>query len=75
MATKLDTLEQYKALIDKYDTWLFDCDGVLWEGMRLIPNIKEVLQYLRSQSACAIVHRVSLHSLSPMREQTRPCCS
>ena len=45
---------QYAALLDKYDTWLFDCDGVLWNGDRLIEGSKEVLEILRSQSATMI---------------------
>lgn len=47
MAARLSTKADYQALLDKYDTWLFDCDGVLWEGTRLIPGAKEVLAYLR----------------------------
>lgn len=47
MAQKLSTDEHYKKLIDQYDTWLFDCDGVLWEGNRLIPGATDVLAYLR----------------------------
>ena len=45
---------QYEALLGKYDTWLFDCDGVLWNGDRLIEGSKEVLEILRSQSATMI---------------------
>ena len=42
--------ERYQELLDKYDTWMFDCDGVLWHGDRLIDGAVEVLQFLRSQS-------------------------
>lgn len=52
MAARVHTVEGYKALLDKYDTWLFDCDGVLWEGTRIIPGIIEVLSYLRTHSTC-----------------------
>jgi 4-nitrophenyl phosphatase len=41
----------YQALLDKYDTWLFDCDGVLWNGDRLVEGAKEALKLLRNQSA------------------------
>ena len=47
--------DQYEALLDKYDTWLFDCDGVLWNGDQLVPGAKEVLQMLRRLSARAIL--------------------
>ncbi|GAA5824543.1 hypothetical protein JCM5353_007237 [Sporobolomyces roseus] len=43
--------EQAKHLVDKYDTFLFDCDGVIWTGPAgdtLTPNILETLSYLRS---------------------------
>jgi len=47
--------DQYRALLDKYDTWLFDCDGVLWNGDQLVDGAKEVLEILRRQSAAAIL--------------------
>lgn len=43
--------DQYEALVDKYDTWLFDCDGVLWNGDKLVEGAKDVLEMLRRQSA------------------------
>ena len=43
--------DQYEALVDKYDTWLFDCDGVLWNGDKPVEGAKEVLEMLRRQSA------------------------
>lgn len=45
---------QYKALVDKFDTWLFDCDGVLWNGDVPVDGAKEVLEMLRIQSATGI---------------------
>lgn len=59
MAARLTLKEDYEALVDKYDTWLFDCDGVLWEGDQLVDGITEVLDFLRSKSAYQlfIVHR------------------
>ena len=52
MSIRLDTKnpERYQELLNKYDTWMFDCDGVLWHGDRLIDGAVEVLQLLRSQS-------------------------
>lgn len=44
------TKAQYSELLDKYDTWLFDCDGVLWHGDRLIDGVVEVLEMLRKRS-------------------------
>ncbi|THH17987.1 hypothetical protein EW146_g2910 [Bondarzewia mesenterica] len=43
--------EQYRVLLAKYDTWMFDCDGVLWSGDRLIDGAVEVLDILRRESA------------------------
>jgi 4-nitrophenyl phosphatase len=40
---------EYAKLIEKYDTFLFDCDGVLWNGDQVIPGAAEVLGYLRSK--------------------------
>ncbi|KAH8112779.1 2-phosphoglycolate phosphatase [Phellopilus nigrolimitatus] len=48
-AQRLSTTSDYEQLLDKYDTWLFDCDGVLWRGTHLIDGALEVLQLLRSK--------------------------
>ncbi|CDO94093.1 unnamed protein product [Kluyveromyces dobzhanskii CBS 2104] len=37
-----------KTFIDKFDTFLFDCDGVLWLGSHLLPLVVETLEYLKS---------------------------
>ncbi|KAI1792459.1 2-phosphoglycolate phosphatase [Ganoderma leucocontextum] len=47
MAARLSSREDYAGLLDKYDTWLFDCDGVLWQGDKLIDGATDVLQLLR----------------------------
>ena len=52
MAARLSSVDDYKALIDQYDTWLFDCDGVLWEGTRVIKGATEFLAYLRKLGEC-----------------------
>lgn len=48
-AARLSTVEDYEKLISKYDTWLFDCDGVLWRDETLVEGAVEVLKYLRQQ--------------------------
>ena len=50
MSIHLSTPEDYKTLLDKFDTWLFDCDGVLWRGDELIDGVVEVLHMLRCLS-------------------------
>ena len=49
MAAHLSSKEDYESLLDKYDTWMFDCDGVLWHGDRPIDGAVEVLDILRKQ--------------------------
>jgi 4-nitrophenyl phosphatase len=39
-----------KEWLDSMDTFVFDCDGVLWLGSTLIPQVKEVLEKLQSRS-------------------------
>jgi len=46
----LQSQTDYSALLDAYDTWLFDCDGVLWHGDRLIDGALDVLALLRKHS-------------------------
>ncbi|KAF8665033.1 hypothetical protein AX16_000645 [Volvariella volvacea WC 439] len=48
--SRLHRPEDYSALLDKYDTWMFDCDGVLWQGDRLIEGVVEVLDLLRRRN-------------------------
>ncbi|TDL27920.1 2-phosphoglycolate phosphatase [Rickenella mellea] len=49
MAARLTAVEDYKDLLDKYDTWLFDCDGVLWNGDNVVDGAVEALDLLRSR--------------------------
>ncbi len=55
MSTRLSSAEDYASLIDKYDTWMFDCDGVLWHGDRLIDGAVDVLRLLRDRSMWSLV--------------------
>ncbi|KDN46526.1 hypothetical protein RSAG8_04179, partial [Rhizoctonia solani AG-8 WAC10335] len=32
MAARATTPSQLQAIVDSYDTFMFDCDGVLWNG-------------------------------------------
>lgn len=50
MSVRLSTVDEHQKLIDDHDTFMFDCDGVLWHGDHLIPGIRQVLAYLRSKS-------------------------
>ncbi|KAG7733844.1 hypothetical protein KL948_001046 [Ogataea haglerorum] len=49
MSIKIASKSQVEDLLAKYDTFLFDCDGVLWLGDHLLPNIAETLDLLRSK--------------------------
>jgi 4-nitrophenyl phosphatase len=63
----LTTEEEYSRLLDKYDTFLFDCDGVIWTGPKLVPGITKVLDLLRSRGPLLspfIARRLILISLS-----------
>ncbi|KAH8694145.1 4-nitrophenylphosphatase [Talaromyces proteolyticus] len=35
--------------IDKFDVFLFDCDGVLWSGDHVFPGTADTLEFLRSR--------------------------
>ena len=77
MAARLSTREDYADLLDKYDTWLFDCDGVLWQGDRLVPGVPEVLQLLREKSAssvtCGPACGLEAHALAGNVQRSRLC--
>lgn len=50
MSIRISTPSEYAKLLDNYDTWLFDCDGVLWRGDHLIEGAAQVLDMLRRRS-------------------------
>ncbi|KAF2022158.1 2-phosphoglycolate phosphatase [Aaosphaeria arxii CBS 175.79] len=35
--------------IDRFDVFLFDCDGVLWSGDHLFPNVPETIKMLKAR--------------------------
>jgi phosphoglycolate phosphatase len=41
------TSTDHKALVDKVDCFIFDCDGVIWKGDKLIDGVPETLAMLR----------------------------
>lgn len=45
---KLSTPADFSSFLSLYTTFLFDCDGVLWSGAHVFPQIPETLSYLRS---------------------------
>jgi 4-nitrophenyl phosphatase len=53
-AQRLSTKAEYEALLDKYDTWLFDCDGVLWHGDGELPGASAVLGLLRARGKAVL---------------------
>jgi 4-nitrophenyl phosphatase len=53
MSVRLSSAQDYAALLDRYDTWMFDCDGVLWQGDRAIEGVVDVLALLRRKSTHA----------------------
>ncbi|KAK4047037.1 hypothetical protein OIO90_006358 [Microbotryomycetes sp. JL221] len=44
---ELISSDQYKEIVDKYDNFLFDLDGVVWEGDHVIEGAPQALEYLR----------------------------
>ncbi|KAF2756324.1 4-nitrophenylphosphatase [Pseudovirgaria hyperparasitica] len=37
------------AFLDQFDVFLFDCDGVLWSGNHIFPDVPETLDMLRNR--------------------------
>ncbi|KAF9436118.1 hypothetical protein BGZ76_004769 [Entomortierella beljakovae] len=44
---KLNTVEEYRTFLDKYDTFLLDCDGVLWHSNTVISGVLDTVKFLR----------------------------
>lgn len=49
MTIKIATRGAAEKILDKYDTYLFDCDGVIWIGNELLPSVKETLELLQNK--------------------------
>ncbi|SGZ46980.1 CIC11C00000003672 [Sungouiella intermedia] len=45
---KVTTKEQAIELLDSYDSFLFDCDGVIWLDNDLIPGVLELIDHLKT---------------------------
>jgi 4-nitrophenyl phosphatase len=50
MSARLSTAADYSKLLDAYNTWMFDCDGVLWNGDSTVEGVVDVLKLLRQRS-------------------------
>lgn len=46
---KLSSSDDYAEILNRYDTWLFDCDGVIWSGDDKIAGAGEAVDLLRRQ--------------------------
>ncbi|KAF9304385.1 hypothetical protein BGZ74_001686 [Mortierella antarctica] len=44
---KLNTVEEYKSFVDKFDTFLLDLDGVLWHGSHVLDGVVDTVDFLR----------------------------
>lgn len=49
MTVKIDSSSSAIGFVDRYNTFLFDCDGVVWVGDTLLPHVKETMQLLQSK--------------------------
>lgn len=54
MSSKISSREAAKALLDQYDYFLFDCDGVIWLGDHLLPSAAETIDLLKQLNKTVI---------------------
>ncbi|GEQ68340.1 hypothetical protein JCM33374_g2008 [Metschnikowia sp. JCM 33374] len=54
MSQKISTKDQAQSILDSYDYFLFDCDGVIWLGDHLLPSVAETLALLKQQKKTVI---------------------
>ncbi|KAG7548928.1 hypothetical protein FFLO_03220 [Filobasidium floriforme] len=67
---RLTTAQDYASLIDKFDTFLFDCDGVIWSGPKLIPGVREVIAWLRTKGKNVLFVSNNASKSRPMYKKT-----
>ncbi|KAK6465851.1 p-Nitrophenyl phosphatase [Scheffersomyces coipomensis] len=46
---RINSRESAEALIDRYDNFLFDCDGVIWLDEKAIPGVLRTIEYLNAK--------------------------
>jgi len=44
---KLENINDIKDFFEAYDTFIFDCDGVIWRANNLIKGVKEALTLMK----------------------------
>lgn len=49
MTVKVCTKKQVEKLLEKYNTFLFDCDGVIWIGNQILPHVRETIKMLQDK--------------------------
>lgn len=54
MSEKITSKQQALNLLDKYEYFLFDCDGVIWLGDHLLPSVVETLKLLKDKNKTVI---------------------
>lgn len=75
------------SLLDDYDNFMFDCDGVVWLGESLIPGVKEALEQLSrhgkkvvfitnnsSRSRDTYVQKFASLGITVTKDQLYPTC-
>lgn len=51
----LKSTEEYRQLVDSVDTFLLDCDGVIYHGPVVVEGVKEVLKMFRAAGKAPLV--------------------
>ena len=77
LAVRRATFEDKKELVDKVSAFIFDCDGVIWRGDKVIDGVPETLDWLRAQvcaSACLgfVSEAPAAGLMEPATAQIRP---
>ncbi|CAM9156145.1 unnamed protein product [Phaeothamnion confervicola] len=50
------TKEEYAKVVDKYDSWLLDCDGVIWRGGETLPAAVEAVKELMEKKVLFVTN-------------------
>ncbi|CAH7674312.1 4-nitrophenylphosphatase [Phakopsora pachyrhizi] len=54
MVHYLENQKDLEEFVEKFDNFLFDCDGVIWHGDQLIKGVAQVMSYLRGKNKSLI---------------------
>ncbi|KAJ6921312.1 hypothetical protein NC652_015273 [Populus alba x Populus x berolinensis] len=70
LAAQLLSTQNIRPFLDSAEVFLFDCDGVIWKGDKLIDGVSQTMDFLRSKGKKTLVFVIN-NSLNSRRQYAK----